>query len=335
MRMKVLFSNSMPFFLAHGGMQTLTEALMRELTNLGVEIEPERWWDEKQTGDILHYIGRPFIANVRAAKAKGWKVVLTENIGQTAARGSARLLAQRAVTELARLFLPAGLTHRLSWDVYQESDAMIYIVEHEWKAARFLFRANPQRGHIISHGLDPVAIVELAKPQAEEDYLVSMATIYPVKNTVLLAQAAHQAQVPVAFLGKPYSSDDPYFRQFQSLIDNKFVRYPGFASGSEKWRWLRGARGFVLLSQFESGCIAVHEAAAAGLPLLLSDLPWANKVYNNIPRVQFAPLGPMNAVAKTLRLFYNHAHRSSNPTFPIQSWQQVAQRYLEIYQKIL
>ena len=63
--MKVLFSNSLPFFLAHGGTQTLLESLMRELANLGVEVEPERWWDESQTGDILHYMNRPVSLNVR------------------------------------------------------------------------------------------------------------------------------------------------------------------------------------------------------------------------------------------------------------------------------
>jgi len=57
--MKILFSHSQPFFLAHGGAQTLLEALMRELAGLGVDVEPERWWDENQTGDIIHYMNRP------------------------------------------------------------------------------------------------------------------------------------------------------------------------------------------------------------------------------------------------------------------------------------
>jgi hypothetical protein len=85
--MKILFFCNPPFFLTHGGMQTLAEALMRELAGLGVEVEPERWWDENQRGDIMHYFLRPPIANVRAAHAKGFKVVMTENLGQTASRG--------------------------------------------------------------------------------------------------------------------------------------------------------------------------------------------------------------------------------------------------------
>src|ERR1700733_15164896 len=81
--MKVLFFNNPPFFLAHGGMQTWTEALMRSLAQIGVEVEPERWWDDQQKGDIIHYFLRPPIVNIRAAHDKGFKMVLTDCLDQT------------------------------------------------------------------------------------------------------------------------------------------------------------------------------------------------------------------------------------------------------------
>ena len=107
--MKVLFFNSPPFFLVHGGMQTLTEALMRDLAGLGVEVEPERWWDDKQKGDILHYFLRPTIVSVRAAHDKGFKMVMTENLSQTASRTRSRLFGQRCLTKLAQTLLPGEI----------------------------------------------------------------------------------------------------------------------------------------------------------------------------------------------------------------------------------
>src|SRR4029077_19922881 len=93
--MKVLFSHGLPFFLAHGGTQTFVESLMRELPALGVEVEPERWWDETQLGDIIHFIGRPSsIVHIRLAKEKGFKVVLTEFLDQPASRDRLPLFAQ-------------------------------------------------------------------------------------------------------------------------------------------------------------------------------------------------------------------------------------------------
>jgi glycosyltransferase involved in cell wall biosynthesis len=333
--MKVIVSHSVPFFLTHGGMQTQIEALMREVTNLGVEVEPERWWDDRQRGDILHYFLRPSIENLQMAKRAGFKIVVTDLIGQTASRGAARLWLQRWTMEMARAILPPVFLERLSWEAYREADAMVFMVEHEWNTAKRLYRARPDRGYIIPHGLEPEALEHLSRPQPEEDYLVCMATIRPVKNSVLLARAAWCARTPVVFLGKPYSMTDPYFLEFKKLVDGKIVRYPGFVSGEAKYRWLRGARGFVLFSQFESGCIALYEAAAAGLPLLLSDLPWANQAHNGVRDATFVRLGAPEAMAPVLSAFYNQAHRRPGTTFPILTWRQVAEKYLEVYRKIL
>lgn len=333
--MKVLFSNNLPFFLAHGGTQTLLESLMRELASLGVEVEPERWWDDQQTGDILHYMNRAPILNVRAAHAKGFKVVMTENLDKTASRSRLELFGQRWVTEMARTVLPGGMTNRLGWEVYRELDAMVYVVEHEWETAKYLFRANPARGFIIPQGVETEALADLARPQTQEDYLICVASIDPRKNSVLLAQAAQLAEVPVVFLGKPYALDNPYFLEFQKCVDNKTVRWPGFVSTGEKHRYLRGARGFVLLSQFESGSIAVYEAAAAGLPLLLSDLPWANKVYQQARGTAFVSLKSAGRIAPVLRAFHGQARRQPGTTFPLLTWRQVGERYVELYRKLL
>jgi glycosyltransferase involved in cell wall biosynthesis len=324
-----------PFFLAHGGSQILVEAVMRELGGLGVEVEPARWWDENQKGDVIHYFNRPPPTNVDLARQKGFKVVMTELLDQTASRGRAQLLAQRSFTKLARALLPPGLLLRTGWEVYGQLDAMVYAVEHEWEVAQYLFGARPDRGCIIPHGLEEEALRQLALPQKQEDYLVSVATIHPRKNTVVLAQAAQRARTPVVFLGKPYAGDDPYFLEFKKWVDGKIVRYPGFVSTEEKWRYLRGARGFALLSQFESGCIAVYEAAAAGLPLLLSDLPWASKVYANARAVKFIRLRSVTDIAADLGSFYALAHRQPGTTFPLLTWRQVAEKYANVYQRIL
>jgi len=332
--MKVLFSCPLPFFLAHGGSQTLVEALMRELQNLGTEVEPARWWDENQTGDILNFIGRPTTLSVRLAHQKGFKVVMTDLLDQTASRSDFRLLLQRTFNRsLGRLL--ANFTGQFNWEAYRETDAMIFAVPHEWEVAQYLFGATPSRGHVVPHGLEEGALRELAAPQEQGDYLISVATIDRRKNSIRLAEAARAAQVPVLFLGKPYSEDDEYFRRFLQLVDDKHVRYPGFVSQQEKCQYLRGARGFVLLSEFESGCIAVFEAAAAGLPLLLSDLPWARRSYVEARAIEFAKPKDELSASRALASFYQHAHREPGTTFPLLTWRQVAEQYMAIYQDVL
>lgn len=307
---------------------------MRELKNLGVAVEPERWWDEDQTGDILHYIGRPATLNVRLAHDKGFKVVMTDLLDQTASRSAERLFLQRNFRRLFGRAL-ASVTSRLDWGVFRQVDAMVYAVPHEWEVAKYVFGADPGRGRVIPHGLEEEVLEELARPQEEENYLVSVATIAPRKNSVLLAEAARRAEVPVVFLGKPYSEGAPYYRRFLDLVDDRFVRYPGFVSAEEKYSYLRGARGFALLSQFESGCIAVFEAAGSGLPLFLSDLPWARKSYPSARAISFGSTMNPRAVAPLLKAFFEQSHRAPGTTFPILSWQDVARIYLALYQELL
>jgi glycosyltransferase involved in cell wall biosynthesis len=333
--MKVLFSYPTPYFLAHGGAQVLTESIMKAVAGLGVEVEPERWWDEHQKGEILHYVTRPLSVNVGFAKEKGYKVMMTDLLDQTASRSRRQLFLQKIFTRFAQAVLPGGLTLRLSWDVFQKLDAMVFAVSHEWEVAKYLFNATPDRGYIIGHGLEEEDVREVSQPAPEGDYLVSVATITQRKNTLLLARSARAAQAPVIFLGKPYTQDDPYYKEFLGLVDNKYVRYPGFVTREEKYRLLREARGFVHLSQFESGCIAVYEAAAAGLPLLLSDLPWARHGYPGATRLEFVNLNSPAGIIEHLKMFYAKAHRQKEQTFPVLTWRQVGQKYIAIYEKIL
>src|SRR2546423_987654 len=101
--MKVIFYLANPFFLAHGGTQTLVEALMREIAGLGVEVEPARWWDERQCGDILHFINRPGSSLVKGARQKGFRTVMTEFIDQKSSRSPFQLWLRRFAFQCDRV----------------------------------------------------------------------------------------------------------------------------------------------------------------------------------------------------------------------------------------
>jgi glycosyltransferase involved in cell wall biosynthesis len=312
-------------------MQTLIESLMRELPLLGVEVEPEKWWDPNQTCDIMHFVQRPHQGNAELAKQKGRKLVMTENYDVVASESRSRLFMRSWATKAARAVFP-GFDQRLSF--YRELDALVYVVPHEWTVIQQIYDLPPQRGFIIPHGLAPSAIDALGKAESECDYLVSVGTICPRKNSILLAKCAKQAKVPVVFVGKPFSADDPYFIDFQRLIDHKYVQFAGYVPEEKKFQILRSARGFVLLSRGESGCIALYEAAAAGLPLLVSDLPWAANGYPASDRLHLVSLRKASGIVAELKRFYERAHRGQTMTFPIRTWREVAQMYLSVYERL-
>ena len=84
--MKVLFENHFPFMFAHGGMQIQIEQTKAALEKLGVTVEPLRWWDDAQTGDVLHHFAKIPTHLQRLAKAKGMRVVMSAFMSGLGAR---------------------------------------------------------------------------------------------------------------------------------------------------------------------------------------------------------------------------------------------------------
>ena len=76
--MKILFNCNLPFVLAHGGHQIQIERTQAALESLGIEVEPLRWWDDQQRGDIIHHFGRMSAGQITMAHQKGIKVVMAE-----------------------------------------------------------------------------------------------------------------------------------------------------------------------------------------------------------------------------------------------------------------
>jgi hypothetical protein len=58
-------------------------------------------------------------------------------------------------------------------------------------------------------------------------------------------------------------------------------------------------------------------------------------VYQHARDKTFVPLRSAETVAPILRQFYDRSHRRPGQTFPIQSWRDIARRYVELYEGLL
>jgi len=327
--MKIILSHAIPFSLAHGGTQTVIEALYHHLPGHGCEVEYERWWDPCQTADLIHYFGRPIDMVCELAIKKGRRVVITEYLDRTASRSKWVLLGQAAMIRIVQRVLP-GFVNRMGWTSLMTAHGLVYAVKSEVETAHFLFGADPLRCHVVPHGLDRVALDSLAVDATPGGYLISVGTIDRRKNTLVLARAAKRSGVPVVFVGMPYA-DDAYYRSFVAEVDGRFVIYKGRVSESEKVELMRRASGFVLLSEYESGCVAVHEAAAARLPMLLARRPWVISSYVSIPGISVVEPDVL-ATTKALRAFNAKASRLDRMTFAVHSWEDVSGMYRDVYE---
>jgi glycosyltransferase involved in cell wall biosynthesis len=331
--MKILFDHNEPFLLAHGGLQVQVTRTKSALEEAGLAVEYLRWWDESQHGDVIHFFGRANPSHIEFAHAKGMKYVVQELLTSQGSRSITHLRIQAGVNRFLRRALPANYRLPLRWDSYQKADAIIAITDWEAWIMGELFDAPANRVHVIPNAVDEVYFHSESK--AIGNYLICVATITERKRVLELAQAAAKAKTPLKVVGKPYSESDPYFLRFLEAVQasQQIVEYLGPIHRPEELAArLHEARGFVLPSAMETQSLAALEAAAAGLPLLLSDLPWAHSTFGC--KATYLPLCSGPHLSNHLKHFFELASHLPVPPKPPQ-WRNVADRLSRIYQSVL
>lgn len=335
--MKVLFDHPNPFLLAHGGFQIQIEQTKCALEEIGVEVEWLRWWDSTQSGDTIHYFGRPSGAYIDFAHQKGIMVVMSELLTGLGSRSAAQRRLQKGLITFSQKLLPSSFTAKLAWKAYQKADAIVALTPWEKQLMVEMFDAFPDHVHVIPNGVEEVFFQstpnqELRTPRSE--YLVCTATITERKRVLELAEAAILAKKPVWVIGTPYSKQDPYYLRFLQIVKESegMVRYEGGISDRQQMAEIyRSARGFVLLSTMESLSLSALEAAASECPLLLSDLPWARSSFAD--KALYCSDFSLRGMAQSLCDFYD-SHHHPVPMTPAR-WKDVAISLRDLYQEIL
>jgi glycosyltransferase involved in cell wall biosynthesis len=332
--MKVLLNHHLPFLLAHGGTQIQIEQTNAALARIGVEVEPLRWWDENQTGDILHHFGRIPSWLVRFAQQKGMKVLLADLMTQQGSRSRGQLLMQKYIAGLMRSALPAKLITAFQWESYRLVDACLALTGWEAKLMMELYGAAEHKVHVVPNGVEEVFFT--VGPHQRGQWLVCTAAITERKRVLELASAALEASIPVWIIGQPYSGSSTYYERFLQLAraNPTIIRYEGGINDRPRLASIyQEARGFVLLSTMESLSLSALEAAAAGCPLLLSDLPWAKTVFGQNARYCSITASAQSAGA-VLRKFYEAAPTMHLPPRPA-TWLEVGQQLKQLYDRLL
>lgn len=337
--MKVLLTDTTCAFLTPGGKTTHALKLQQEISKLGVDIQFARWWDKSQEdADIVHFLGYT-PAMVRQVKAKGMKTVFSMIFDFESSKSESakrKRIAKNWIID----HLPSALSVNSYWRSLPLMDKIQFMHSYDKDTALRYFPnyLDAEKTVVIPHAYDPEDMyisgdLDITEMNFPEKYLVSVANISERKQTVKLARYAKKANVPIVFLGSK-NDNDPYFKQFKSEIDNKYVFYPGYVTKEWKDCILQHASGYVLLSLGESGCIAVYEAAAYNIPLLLSNLPWAWG-YDSPTEIFFCDQQNEEKAIKQLKEFYYNSSKLNHAPFVVHTWREIAQLYVEEYQKLL
>ena len=246
--MKVLFSHSLPFFLAHGGYANIDRS---------VEARTGAWasrWSPcaggmKTRPAILFIISAvpTTSAHRPSPHEKKFKVVMTDLLDQTASRGPLRLFLQRRAIRTIRR-MARGLAGNLSRGIYKEIDAMVYAVGHEWEVAKYLFDANPQRGYVIPMGSRKGAKTTFDSPRRRKITSYPSRRLVPEKIQYCWHKPPGSPKFRLSFSASHSQLTTTIFSASRNWPMVK-CQIPDFLVREEKISSFRGARGFALPQQ--------------------------------------------------------------------------------------
>lgn len=330
--MRVILDHPHPFLLAHGGFQIQIEQTYQALGNIGVAVDYLRWWDDRQSADIIHYFGRPSPAYVELAQKKGMRVVMSQLLTGLGSRSPGALARQKTTIALMKRMAPS-VAARFGWDVFQKVDASIALTPWESHLMSYVFGASEEKIHVVPNGVEEVFLE--SKPAPRGQWLICTATVTERKRVWELAEAAVLAKTPLWIIGKPYADTDAYAQRFATLArqNAQIIRYEGaITDRAQLARIYREARGFVLLSTMESLSLSALEAAACECPLLLSDLPWARTTFKE--NAAYCPIVSPAQTAPPLRAFYDAAPGLKAPPKP-PNWITIAEQLKNVYEVVL
>lgn len=327
--MKIVFDCHVPFCFAHGGVQIQVEQTMAALKQHGVEVSPLPWWDDSISPDLIHFFGKPTLSYARLVKQKQIRLVVADLLTSQGSRTSWQRLPFRLICLLDRL-LGGKVREKLGWSVYDLADCCVCLTPWEAALVRTMYGARLARIEVVPNGVEKI-FLEKSMANVREGHLVTTVTITPRKRVVETVRAAALARVKLRVIGKPYHSQDPYYRLFLEALKeaHPWVEYIGaIEDRTQLAREYQKAAGFVLLSAMESQSLSALEAAAAGCPLLLSDLPWARVSFGG--EASYAPVVPAPRTASYLRAFAERISEAPRVQ-KVLSWQEVAEQLKGIY----
>jgi len=252
--------------------------------------------------------------------------------GETGSRSPWQLRLQLVANRLAESFVPSQLRVRLAWETYRIADACVVLTSWEAHLVRFLFRAPSEKVHVVPNGVEKVFAPAPGVQRGQ--WLVTTSTIRSMKRPLETAQAAVAAQTPYWLIGKPFAESDSYYQQWIAFCRAypQWLRYEGSIENRAQLAAIyQQARGFVLLSRWESFSLSAAEAAACGCPLLLSDVPWARSVFGTA--ASYCPVAGVKTTARFLRIFYDQAPALPPPPQP-KNWIAVGRMLKGIYESV-
>jgi glycosyltransferase involved in cell wall biosynthesis len=269
-----------PHCFAFGGFEIQMIGAMEAAREAGADVAPLDFWSREPDFDLLHLWGwgLEHRGTVHWAKAGGKKILLSALVRYPG-------WASRLLYLASYLWGPA----RLKRPMIAELDGITVVNRQQKDYLTGIVGFPADRVFVIPNIVEEIFFAPPTEPNefdpqlfdpGIENYAICAGNVCPRKNQLALAKACRKIGVPLLLVGPALTGEAEYARAVEDEIaNNPMVRWvKGLPPASPQLASAyRRAAVFALPSYNEEQPISALEAAASGMPLVLSDRPYARQ----------------------------------------------------------
>lgn len=328
-----------PPSIVFGGQELQYLQTRSALQILGVSIESVDYCNTADRFDILHLFG--LSANYRDIcyyAANKYPIVLSAVSGARYA-WRWRAVLWDLVSRLTRTVRLQTTYDRLR-SVCRHASAVLCLNELEARFLHITYGLPWERIVIVPNGVDDSFFCASGEAFTQKyrvrDFVLFTGNIVERKNPLKLAQVLRRLGYPGVFIGGTLTAEQTYANAFESVVNSApnlvWIRRlenhdPILASA------YAAAKVFCLPSSMEAQSLSALEAMAAGLPIILADVPYAYQT----PFERSLKCHPKDEAS--LRRCLEEA-MSKPEVYRVKlsdqyRWHNIARQVLDVYQKVL
>ena len=224
------------------------------------------------------------------------------------------------------------------------SDRIIVNSKKEKDLLSEVFEIEKSKFRVVHNGFEPDLLKYRDKqfkksskiPLDWQDYILCLANIEPRKNQKILIEACKLNNKKLILVG--HIRDKDYFRSLELDNNNSVIYYGAVKNHSnEFFSLILNAKCFVLPSKLETPGLAALEAAALGIPIIVTSEGCAKEYFGDIDTYYDGKRGDMKELSNLIkRVFLNQTSGIVKfDQIKKFSWDKCIEKQIDVYEEFI
>ena len=224
------------------------------------------------------------------------------------------------------------------------ADRIIVNSKQEKYSLSDVFQIEKSKFRVVNNGFEPDLFKYRDKkfkksskiPSDWQDYILCLANIEPRKNQKILIEACKLNKKKLILVG--HIRDKDYFRSLELNNNNSVIYYGSVKNHSyEFFSLILNAKCFVLASKLETPGLAALEAAALGIPIIITSEGCTKEYFGGINTYYDGKKGDVKELSDLIKRVFINQTLGIVKFDQIKdfSWDKCVQNQIDIYEELI